>query len=287
MIPVHISVHGESGERKVNFEVLDLPSLTPQALMVAVYNTLLQSNDSSAQTTYHVSGKIDLDGQMTAPLDVWAVESEGSPAPLAAALATGRDFNQIYANDSREGEVRSIQLSVNAIPRRMEVSLESARLVTGDIVHAGDTVVVEATLRPWQQAARNVRIPIRLPARLQAGNLRVLVSDGGTLDRVLNQPTLGAPPESLNAVVSRARREHGATKVYVSLLVPETQANLDGHTLSSLPLSVANALEPMRAAHDATLNGESAVVGGEAEAGGVLSGFQVLNLHIDAGGGLR
>ncbi|HET7103481.1 MAG TPA: SpoIVB peptidase S55 [Terracidiphilus sp.] len=287
MIPVHISVHGESGERKVNFEVLDLPSLTPQALMVAVYNTLLQSNDSSAQTTYHVSGKIDLDGKMTAPLDVWAVESEGSPAPLAAALATGRDFNQIYANDSREGEVRSIQLSVNAIPRRMEVSLESARLVTGDIVHAGDTVVVEATLRPWQQAARNVRIPIRLPARLQAGNVRVLVSDGGTLDRVLNQPTLGAPPESLNAVVSRARREHGATKVYVSLLVPETQANLDGHTLSSLPLSVANALEPMRAAHDATLNGESAVVGGEAEAGGVLSGFQVLNLHIDAGGGFR
>ena len=31
----------------------------------------------------------------------------------------------------------------------------------------GDTVTVEATVRPWQQAAHNVRIPITLPSRLQ------------------------------------------------------------------------------------------------------------------------
>ena len=62
------------------------------------------------------------------------------------------------------------------------------------MVHAGDTVMVEATLRPWQQPARNVRIPIRLPARLEPGNLRLLVSDAGTLDRTLDQPQLlGAP----------------------------------------------------------------------------------------------
>jgi hypothetical protein len=34
------------------------------------------------------------------------------------------------------------------------------------------------------------------------------------------------------------------------------------------------------------LNGESAQVVGEAPAGGVLSGFQILNLRIEAGGGL-
>jgi hypothetical protein len=43
----------------------------------------------------------------------------------------------------------------------------------------------------------------------------------------------------------------------------------------------------MRAAQDVNLNGESAQVAGEAPAGGVLSGFQVLNLHIEPGGSLN
>ena len=51
---------------------------------------------------------------------------------------------------------------VEAIPRQLEGELVGARLVSGDTVHAGDTVSVEATLRPWQQPARNVSIPIRL-----------------------------------------------------------------------------------------------------------------------------
>ena len=49
---------------------------------------------------------------------------------------------------------------------------------------------------------------------------------------------------------------------------------------------MANALEPLRTAKDVTLNGESAVVAGQAPAGGVLNGFQILNLHIEPGGGL-
>ena len=80
--------------------------------------------------------------------------------------------------------------------------------------------------------------------------------------------------------------QHPADRIYVSLLVPETQAGMEGQTLSSLPLSVANVLEPLRAAQDASLNGESAEVEADEPAGGVLSGFQVLNLHIEPGGGL-
>ena len=85
--------------------------------------------------------------------------------------------------------------------RNMQVELETARIVSGDIVHAGDTVMVEATLHPWQQPARNVRIPFTLPARLGAGNLRLLVSDAGTLDRALDQPRLSG---------TRRRSGHGA-----------------------------------------------------------------------------
>ena len=95
--------------------------------------------------------------------------------------------------------MRAIDLHVEAIPRRVQVDLEAARLVSGDIAHAGDTVMVEATLRPWQQPARNVRIPITLPARLGAGNLRLLVSDAGTLDRDSGPAPPAQPPADLGS----------------------------------------------------------------------------------------
>ena len=164
--------------------------------------------------------------------------------------------------------------------------MESVRLASSSIVHAGDTVTVEATLQPWRQAERNVRIAVKLPGRLGAGNLRLLVSDAGTLDRTLDQPRQQTHAPDLETALAHARSLHPADRVYVSLLVPETQAGMEGKTLSSLPLSVANVLEPLRAAQDASLNGESAELEADAPAGGVLNGFQVLNLRIEPGGGL-
>jgi hypothetical protein len=167
------------------------------------------------------------------------------------------------------------------------IELESARLVSSDIVHAGDTVEVEATIRPWQQPERNLRIAVRLPARLGAGNLRLLISDAATLDRTLNPPRLPGRPANLETVLEQARSEPEADRVYVSLLLPEAQAGMGGETLSSMPLSMANALEPVRTSQEINLNGESAQVAADVPAGGVLNGFQVLSLHIEPGGGLN
>jgi hypothetical protein len=291
MIPVHIAVHGAvlgaGGERNLNVEVLDLPLLTPQAVLVALYESLLQSNESTADTSYHLTGKIDLDGYPASPLDLWASAGGNMAANLQISLLTGIRFSQIYSNPGRVGTVRGIDLHVEAIPRQMQVELETAKVVSSDIVHAGDTVVVEATIRPWQQPARNVRIPVKLPSRLGAGSLRLLVSDAGTLDRTLDQPRQSTRAVELNTVLAQARRQHPADRIYVSLLVPETQAGLAGVTLQSLPLSMANALEPMRTAQDMNLNGESAEVEAEVPAGGVFNGFQILNVRIESGGGLN
>jgi len=287
MIPLHIAIHSAGEEKKLNIEVLDLPSLTPQAVMVSLYEALLETNENTFETSYHLTGSILLDGYPPSPLDILASAGDQLPASIMAALLTADRFTRIYSNGARQGAVRGIELNVEAIPRRMAVTLETARLISSDIVHPGDTVVVEATLRPWQQPARNVRIPVTVPARLGSGNLRLLVSDSGTLDRALDPPRMAARPADLDTVLAQARHLHPADKVYVSLLMPEAQAAVGGQTLSSLPISVANALEPLRGPQEISLNGESAQVAGEASAGGVLSGFQILNLRIEPGGGLE
>lgn len=287
MIPVHIAVDAPEGSRKVNVEILDVPSLTPLAAQLVLYQSLLESNDSSASLSYHVTGNIQLTGFPPVPLDLWAPAGDSPPAPMQAALLTGDQFNRLYSNGARQGVVREIELRVQAIPRHVQVTLEQARLVSADIVHAGGTIEVEVTLRPWQQPERNVRIAVKLPPRLAAGNLRLLVSDAATLDRTLLQPRFPAPPDDLATVLAEARNRHPADCIYVSLLAPETQGEIHGVTLTGLPLSVANALEPLRGEQYAGLNGESAELAGEAPAGGVLTGFQVLNLHIEPGGGLK
>jgi len=294
MIPVHIRVHKTDREanspdqdRRINVEILDLPSLTPQAVMVVIFQSLQETNGSTAETSYHLTGNIDLDGYPSSPLDLWASAGDSLPAPMAAALGAAGQFARLYSNGTRIAAVRSVSLDAEAIPRRMGVELEAARLVSGNMVHAGDTVVVEATLRPWRQEARNVRIAVKLPARLETGNVRLLVSDSGTLDRTLDQPRQPSHAPDMDAALAQARRQHPANHIYVSLLAPETQAGMEGQTLVSLPLSVANTLEPLRVSQDATLNGESVELLADEPAGGVLSGFQLLSLHIEPGGGLN
>ncbi len=287
MIPLHVTLHGGDKPSRLNVEILDLAPLTPQAVLVVLFQALMQNNANTSETSYHLTGSIDLDGYPRAPLNLWASAGDGLPAPMAAALETGERFAKLYSNNTRRGAVRSIDIDVEAIPRRIQVELQSARLLSGNIVHAGDTVTVEATLRPWHQAPRNIRIPVTLPARLASGNLRVLVSDSATLDRTRDQPKMTPHPQDMESVLAQAQGEHPADRIYVSLLVPETQAGIEGKTLSGLPISIANALEPLRSGQDVTLNGESAVLAGEAKAGGVLNGYQVLTLRLEAGAGVN
>jgi hypothetical protein len=287
MIPLHVEIDAPTGKRKVNVEILDLPSMTPLAMQVVLYQSLLESNESSESLSYHLRGNIGLAGLPAFPVDLWAAAGDGLPAPMQAAIFTGQQFARLYSNGARQGSVRQIDLHIQALPRRVQVGLVHARLISSDLVHAGDTIQIEATLQPWQQPERNLRIEVKLPARLAAGNLRILVSDAATLDRTLQQPRLPAPPADMETLLAQARNQHPADHIFVSLLAPEAQGEIGGQTLASLPLSTANALEPLRNAQQAGLNGESAVVAAEAPAGGVLNGFQILNIHIEPGGGLN
>jgi hypothetical protein len=287
MIPLHITVDAPTGSRKVNVDILDLPSLTPIAVQAVLYESLIETNEGGATLSYHLTGGIDVTNFPSVPLDLWASAEDATPAPLEVSLLAGERFTRLYSNGARQGLVRQIDLHIQAIPRRVQVTLVRARLVSNNIVRAGDTIEVEATLRPWQQPERNVRIPVKLPARLAEGNLRLLVSDAATLGRALFPLRIPAPPADLETVLAEARNVHHADRIYVSLLAPEAQGEINGQTLTSLPLSVANAMEPLRNAQVAGLNGESAVVAGDVSAGGVLTGFQILSVHIEPGGGLK
>lgn len=287
MIPVRVAVDAPSGKRVVNAEILDLPSLTTVAMQTVLLDALIQTNTGSEALSYHLTGSIELAGEPAMPLDAWASAGTAQPAALQAALLAGQQFAALYANKTRQGVIRRVDLHVQAVPHSVLVTLTQARILSGDTAHAGDTVAIEATLQPWQQPERNLRIGFRLPARLAAGNLRLLVSGGVTLDRTLHPFQLNAAPPDLAALRAEVSTQHDPDRIYVSLLAPDAEGEVEGQTLASLPLSVANAFEPLRNAQQVNLNGESAQPLADLPAGGLLNGFQLLSLHIEPGGGLN
>jgi hypothetical protein len=114
---------------------------------------------------------------------------------------------------------------------------------------------------------------------LSAGPLRVLVSDGATVDRLTARPG-GDHTVGLATTVAELNQMHANDRVYVTLLSHEAEAVLDGAALPGVPLSMVNVLEPLKTAQKMQLTGESVVEAGSAETGYAVSGSQVLNLLV-------
>ena len=287
MIPVTLRVTraGNDGEQgkdadALHFEVIDQPQITPMAVMVAVYQGLMQENAYSAETTYHVQGSVKLSGYPSVKLNSLVAPTDALPANLQTALTLGERFARLYDNAARRTPVESVDLEVAAIPRRLTAEIESAHTSRVE-VHPGDTVTVEATILPWHGEPHNVRVPVKLPANLPEGPVRLLVSDAGTLDRLMQPPQFNAQPLDVAATIAQLNSVHTSDQLYITLLAPEAQAAVDGRTLTALPMTVANALAPLRENKGMALNGESAVPMASLPMDAVVTGQQVVTLQVE------
>ncbi|MBV8674154.1 MAG: SpoIVB peptidase S55 [Acidobacteriaceae bacterium] len=266
--------------RTLHLEVIDQEQLTPLAVMVSLFQSLVQTNGYAVETTYRVRGRVKLAGYPEVKFENLVAPTDFAPANLVAALALGERFNRLYANAARRTPIESVEVDVDAIPGRHTAQIENAQ-AGGMIVHAGDTISVEATVRPWRGELKNIRIPVTLPATLPDGPVRLLVSDGGTLDRLMQPPQIGGSNLDVSATIAQLNSLHANDRLYVTLLAPDAQAAIDGRTLTALPLSMANVLEPVRDNRGMTLNGESAVPLASVALDAVLSGQQVVTLRIE------
>jgi hypothetical protein len=291
MIPVVVDVVPPVGAEKMagaanaavapktlHFEVLDNRQLTPSTMLVSVYQSLQTNNTAAEEMSYRLTGEIGVKGLPPVRIEGVMAQSEFFPGTINAALLVNDRFSKVYGNALEQPVVTGLRLKAEAIPGRMTAVLESARLSRID-AHPGDEIEVEATLHPYQAEARIVHVKVKLPAELTPGSMRVVVSDGATVDRLTSRT--GAQQQvGLADTVAAINRAHSNDRVYVTLLDHATQAVLDGETLPGVPLSMANVLEPLKDAQKMQLTGESVVEAGSTEAGYAVTGSQVLNLLV-------
>jgi hypothetical protein len=266
----------------MHFEVLNNRELTPSAMLVSVYQSLSGTNESANQMSYRMDGELTLKGLPPVKLEGIMSPSETTSGAATAATYVSSRFSKLYSDTLDQPEVTGLRLKMEEIPERHTAVLEGARLSTNE-ASAGDTVEVETTLHPYGGEAQVVRTRIKLPETLTSGPLRIVVGDSGTLDRLTNPPAAAghaAASVALADAVAQLNHSHPNDRIYVALLDHDPQAQLESQALPAIPISMANVLEPLKAAQKVQLTGESVVEAGSVETNYAVSGSQVLTLDI-------
>ncbi len=281
MIPVTLSIHGSGSAKEFHYEVLNNPRLSPVAIMATVFNALHGVNAYGEEITYRMNGSINVKGFPEVGLRNMFVPGEnGQPAAMAAALSLGERFERIYDNPYSAPAVNSVNLDFDLVRERRWARLESART---DVTEArpGDEVIIETVLAPYRGERVVRQIPVKIPTSASKGTLRILVSDGETLDRVNRaNPAFGRKLD-LASTIALLNKEHSNNRLYVSLLEADPEARVADKVMPTLPISVMNVMDGMRGNQEMIVSAESNVDETATPAlDYVVSGAQLLTVTV-------
>jgi len=285
MIPVTVAMHsvGERGTatKEFHYEILNNARLSPLAMMATVFNALHGTNQYGEDITYRMNGVLSVKGYPEVTLrNMFAPQDNGQPAAALAAASIGERFGRIYSNPFDAPDVQGVRLDFDLVRERRSARLEAART---DMTEArpGDQIMVETVIRPYRGERLVRQIPIRIPTSTSKGTLRILVSDGDTLDRMHRGTPMMNRGLGLAPTIALLNKERANDRVYVSLIGSDPEAMVADKVMPTLPLSVMNVMENMRGTQDMVVLGESSVSEASSEPlDYVVSGAQMLTISI-------
>ncbi|PYX89479.1 MAG: SpoIVB peptidase S55 [Acidobacteria bacterium] len=280
MIPVTLNIHGGPTDKQFHYEVLNNARLSPVAMMATVFNALRGMNEYGEETTYRMNGMIRVKGFADVTLqNMFAPIDGSSPGAMLVALSVGDRFSRIFDNPWERPNIKGVQLDFDIVKERRWARLENVRT---DLTEArpGDEITVEAVLRPYRGERIVRQIKLHVPTSTSKGPLRILVSDGDTLDRFRrNGPALGRKLD-LASTIAILNKEHSNNRLYVSLLEADPEAMVADKVMPTLPLSVMNVMEGMRGTQEMVVLGESSVNEASTPLDYVVAGAQLLMINV-------
>ena len=283
MIPIDLTLAVGGAEKKLHFEMVDHPKLTPLLIGLTVFNGLTQNSLYGEGTTLRLSGQIFVHGH--APVQIENTFAPGdafSPDGLPVALDVQSIFNRLFTNTHEIPVFDGIHLRVESVPGRQAYSIESAWLEKGEAA-PGETLRVRVLLRPYRGPARIEETTVRVPEQATRGTtLRVLVTDGDMLNRAshgFSFSTSGSSA-SLDQLIALINRERRNDRLYVGLFAPTPTILWDDKELPDAPLSEINVVDGRPTPGTVQILRESLASESSIPLGGPVTGIISLNLQI-------
>ena len=283
MIPLDLTVATPIGEKKLHFDVVNHPKLTPLLVAITAFNGLTQNVVYGEGTTLHLTGEIRL--RSHTPVQIENTYAPGDtliPDGLPIAISVQNIFARLFINTFEVPEVERIALRVESVPGRQSFTIDSAWLEKGEAV-PGETLRVRVLLHPYRGAARIEETTVRVPDQIARGaTLRVLVTDGETLNRASRGFAFGGSggPTGLDQLIAVLNRERRNDRLYVGLFMPSPTLLWEDRELPNIPLSQINVIDGRPAPGSVQVLRESLASESSVSLGGPVSGVISLSLQI-------
>ncbi|HVN08635.1 MAG TPA: hypothetical protein VMV61_06665 [Patescibacteria group bacterium] len=281
LVPVNLDVVTPARTKQLRFQVAQTPKLTPLLIAIATYNGLVANPVYSDGTTLHLTGQVDIAGHSPVELDnMFAPNDFGVPDGLFVALMVQQMFQKVYTNPYEMPEVNGVKLRVESIPERRQAFIENAWSDRAE-AEPGERMRIKVLLRPYRGTPLLEEVPITIPMAAR-GNLRVVVSDADTLNRMSNGMAFSpfARLAGLEQLIRMLNRERRNNRLYVALLQPAPTLLVEDKELPNAPLTEIEVLGPGRTLGGPTLLRESLAGEWSVPMNQVISGQQSLQIRV-------
>jgi hypothetical protein len=287
MIPVSVKVRSVDGkdavqrEKDFRFNVFVSDKWTPFLMTLTLYNSLSELNEFAAETTYRLTGKVEMNGQPGISLSNMQASGETPiPAPVALAGWWGDKFNRLYLNNVKTPDVKSVNVTVDLLAERRVAAIENAWIANAE-VRAGDDVPVKVSLRPYRGDAIVREFNIHLPAGLAKGDHRIVLGDAESSNRMRTVAGTADRFIDLPETVSLLNQERSNNRLYVSLVDSSPTAYIDDKTMPNLPASALNVMQAGRASNRSLVtSAETATEEMSLPFDYVVTGSYSLRIHV-------
>jgi hypothetical protein len=285
MIPLDLTFATGNAERKLHFEVVNHPKLTPLLVALTTFNGVNQNYLYGEGTTLHLTGEIRLKGHVPVQIENTVAPTDTmAPDSLPIALVVQNVFGRLFTNNFEIPAVEHITLRVESLAGRQSFTVDSAWLEKGEAA-PGETLKVRVLLRPYRGAARIEETTVRVPDQMARGTtLRVMVSDADWMNRASRgfvfAGMAGGGSDGLDQLIALMNRERHNDRLYVGLFVPAPTLVWDDKELPNVPLSQINVVDGRPGPGSVQVLRESLASESSILLGGPVSGLISLNLQI-------
>lgn len=287
MIPLDLNFVTGTDEKKLHFEMVNHPKLTPLLVALTTFNGVTQNSLYGEGTTLHLSGEIQLKGHVPVKLEnTFAPTDSMAPGGMSVAIVVQNVFARLFTNNFEVPSVEHVSLRVESVAGRKSYTVESAWLEKGQAA-PGENLKVRVLLRPYRGAAHIEEATVHVPDQISRGSsLRVQVSDADWMNRASRgfnfglMPGAAGGPEGLDQLIALINRERHNDRLYVGIFVPAPTMVWDDKELPNVPLSQISIIDGRPTPGSVQVLRESLANESSIMLGGPVSGLVSLNLQI-------
>jgi hypothetical protein len=238
MMPVEVRVGGPGVDARVfRAEVARNRRLTPMLASLVVGNAITDAEPDVTDMVVTVTSKMDVKGYTTLELRDQLFSSEGISGRALSGSRGLRAMGDLLFNPFEPVVVDRMDVDVRVEFRRDIAEIIGVSLPS-DVVHAGDTVPLRVTLRPYAGNEYVETVPVVIPRTVAGDMVKIEVATGAQV-----KPDT-AQAESLRGYIDNLRKFYTASSIVVSVQTPDDGASLRGRLLSGLPPAALDTLRP-------------------------------------------